>query len=147
MGKLSLMAMASSGRLQAEPLAGQKIVHGHVLMSPPCERALAYGRFAQRAAPSIEVLEGPAHAEIAGGTDIATAEVPGERVEIQLARLDLARQTDDILGLAGGELHAPQITDAGAGQLGRLRESVHGVTTDVHGRPEAAHQTRAYREG
>src|SRR4030081_720378 len=108
-------------------------------MSPPRERGPAYGPFAQLAAPAIEVLDGPAHAEITSGTDIATAEVPrekplgrpppkaadgrerldhlvicaqGERVEIQLARHDLARQTHDILGLASGELHAPQITDA-----------------------------------
>src|SRR5438445_8052893 len=78
MGRLTLMAMAPSGRLEAKPLARQEIMHGHVLVPPPGERALANGRLAQLPAPTVEVLEGPAHAEIAGGADITATQVPGE---------------------------------------------------------------------
>src|ERR1700730_7628079 len=122
MGRLTLRAVPPSPRLGAKRLARQEIVDGHVLVPSPGERALADGSLAQLPAPSVKVLEGPAHAEIAGGANIAAAQVPGEEpfrrptpkaadgregldplvvrapgegVEIELARGDPAGETDD----------------------------------------------------
>ncbi len=81
------------------------------------------------------------------GLDHLVVRVAGEGVEVQLARGDPTRETNDVLGLAGGELHAAQLAHGRASESRCARESVHGVRPDLDGRPVAPNETRAHGEG
>src|SRR6185295_13738002 len=62
----------ASPRGLVEPHARQQIVDGKVLVLAPHLRAAADGLLAQRApAPRVVALEGLAHGQVAGGTDVA----------------------------------------------------------------------------
>ena len=50
------------------------------------------------------------------GLDHLVVRVAGEGVEVQLARGDPTGETNDVLGLAGGELHAAQLAHGRASE-------------------------------
>src|SRR5438105_11138484 len=110
-------------------------MHREALVGAPAPRAPADGHLAHGAAAVIEVRERLAHGEIAGGAHVAAAETAREEPlgapateaahtgeardglvilgEIEPGEVDLAvgngaRDPDDVLGLALGELHRAQ---------------------------------------
>src|SRR5262245_23968696 len=164
MGRLTLMAIRS-GRRRAQALSGHEIVHDHVLMRAPRRRTTANAGLVERPSVVVYTFERPPDSEIAGGADIAPAEVPrekplrgptpetahggnrvndllvrlaAERIQVQSAGGDETSKADDVLRLPSGQLQASKRADIGAREPFRVRKAIDRLAGNVDRNAEVA---------